>query len=206
MAAPGTRRAQREETGAALKRAAVVVFGRLGYLNAKITDITAEAGRAAGSFYSHFPDKGALLESLLGELLDAGDAMADDPRHSGDFTDREAVRYHVAGYWHFFRRHRAVVTALQQAATVDERFGARARELMEPDLHHLAEHLEQARAAGVRLPGEPLVVATLMRAAMTQFAQFWLAEGGVPGWTPTDDQAIDTITSFIHNGIGNPPD
>jgi hypothetical protein len=49
------------------------------------------------------------------------------------------------------------------------------------------------------------VVAALMRAAMVQFAQFWLGEGGVRGQQLTDDQAIDTITAFIHGGIGNPP-
>jgi hypothetical protein len=97
------------------------------------------------------------------------------------------------------------MTALQQAATVEERFADRARELMEPDLHHMAEHLEQARDAGVRLPGEPVVVAALMRAAMVQFAQFWVGEGGVRGQTLTDEQAIETITSFIYGGIGNPP-
>ena len=50
----GTRRARAAETEVALKEAAKRVFGRVGYLRAKITDITAEAGRAAGSFYSHF--------------------------------------------------------------------------------------------------------------------------------------------------------
>jgi AcrR family transcriptional regulator len=205
MATAGTRRAAREETELALKRAAVAVFGRVGYLNAKITDITAEAGRAAGSFYSHFPNKDALLEALLTDLLAESDQLVDDPAHSGDFTDRAAVRYHVAAYWAFYQRHFVVMTALQQAATVEERFADRARELMEPDLHHMAEHLEQARVAGVRLPGEPVVVAALMRAAMVQFAQFWLGEGGVRGQTLTDDQAIDTITSFIYGGIGNPP-
>jgi AcrR family transcriptional regulator len=198
-----TRRAQREETEQALKRAAVVVFGRAGYLNSKITDITAEAGRAAGSFYSHFPNKEALLEALLTDLLAQGDDMAEDPAHNTDFSDRAAVRGHVANYWWFYKQHAALMTALQQAATVDERFAERSRELLEPDLFHLAGHIEEARDNGARLPGEPVVVAALMRAAMAQFAQFWVGEGGVRGVVLSDDDAIDVITSFVHGGIGN---
>jgi AcrR family transcriptional regulator len=204
MATAGVRAAQRAETEAALKQAAVRVFGRVGYLNTKITDITAEAGRAAGSFYSHFPNKEALLEALLTDVLANGDELAADPAHSGDFTDRDAVRYHVAGYWDYFRRHRAVMVALQQAATVDERFSRRVREMLEPDLRHLAEHLEQARDGGAVLPGDPLVVATAMTALMAGFAQFWLVDGGYDRQID-DDEAVDTLTSFIFSGIGGTP-
>jgi AcrR family transcriptional regulator len=204
MATAGVRAAQRAETEAALKQAAARVFDRVGYLNAKITDITAEAGRAAGSFYSHFPNKEALLEALLADVLASGDQLAFDPAHSGDFTDREAVRYHVAGYWAFFRRNRAVMVALQQAATVDERFSRRMRTMLEPDLHHLAEHLEQARANGAVLPGDPLVVTTALTAVMSGFAQFWLVQGWA-GRDIDDDEAVDTLTSFIFSGIGGAP-
>ncbi|WP_214402269.1 TetR/AcrR family transcriptional regulator [Pseudonocardia lacus] len=204
MATAGVRRAQREETAAALKRAAVRVFDRVGYLNAKITDITAEAGRAAGSFYSHFPNKEALLEALLADVLASSDELAVDPAHSGDFTDRDAVRHHVAGYWAYFRRNRAVMVALQQAATVDERFSRRMSDMLEPDLHHLAEHLQQARAGGAVLPGDPLVVTTAMTALMSGFAHFWLVQGWA-GHEIDDDEAVDTLTSFIYSGIGGTP-
>jgi AcrR family transcriptional regulator len=203
MTGTGVRRAQRAETEAALKGAAVRVFERVGYLNAKITDITAEAGRAAGSFYTHFANKEALLEALLADLLAGGDDLAADPEHSSDFSVRAAVRYHVASYWRFFREHYAVMVALQQAATVDERFAQRMREMLVPDLRHLAEHLERARDAGVRLPGEPLLVAAVVRGAFTQLAQFLLIEGG-PGLDRevSDEEAIETVTSFVFAGIG----
>ena len=203
MATAGVRAAQRAETEAALKQAAVRVFGRIGYLNTKITDITAEAGRAAGSFYSHFPNKEALLEALLTDVLAGGDELAADPAHSGDFTDRDAVRYHVAGYWGFFRRNREVVLALQQAAIVDERFARRMHDLLDPDLRHIAEHLEQARAGGATLPGDPLATATAITAAMAGLAQSWLVQDG--RGPEDDDEAVDTLTSFIFSGIGGTP-
>ncbi|WP_041832060.1 TetR/AcrR family transcriptional regulator [Actinoplanes sp. N902-109] len=198
-----TRREQAAQTEADLKAAAVRAFGRLGYLNTKITDITAEAGRAAGSFYKHFPNKEALLEALLTDLLAAGDATTRAEGHSDDFSDRAAVRWHVALYWAFHRRNRVLMDALQQAATVDGGFAERLRQLTEPDMHHLAEHLVRAREAGVALPGDPLVLATAFTSLVSQFAAMWQS-GRAPhlGRELGDEEAIETLTSLIHAGIG----
>ena len=199
----GVRRQQAARTEADLKAAAVRVFGRLGYLNTKITDITAEAGRAAGSFYTHFPNKEALLEALLGDLLAQGDASARDERHGDDFSDRDAVRWHVSVYWSFYRRNRVVLDALRQAATVDAAFAERSRQLIEPDIHHLAEHLSRARDAGLQLPGDPVVLATTFTTLVPAFAAMWQSgEGPDLGRELTDEEAVETLTSFIHAGIG----
>ena len=195
----GVRRQQAAQTEAELKAAAVRVFARLGYLNAKITDITAEAGRATGSFYKHFTSKEALLEALLADLLAEGDDSAAADGHGDDFSDRAAVRWHVQAYWTFLRRNWTLVEALRQASIVDERFAARSQEMLEPDLHHIAAHLARARAAGLRLPGEPLVVAV----AFTQLlAGFSAAMQTGSGPDLSDDEAIETLTSFVFGAIG----
>jgi AcrR family transcriptional regulator len=199
----GARRAQAAETEAALKQAALRAFARLGYLNTKITDITAEAGRAAGSFYTHFANKEALLEALLADLLAEGDAAAELPGHGDDFRDRAAVRWHVAVYWNFARNQRTVLAALRQAAVVDETFARRVNELRRDDLEHLADHLRIAQQQGVRLPGDPDVVAVAIESVTSQFTERWLGTEGqerVPALS--DDEAIETLTSFIAGGIG----
>ncbi|MFI9102929.1 TetR/AcrR family transcriptional regulator [Streptomyces fildesensis] len=196
--AVGVRKQQAARTEAELKAAAVRAFERLGYLNTKITDITAEAGRAAGSFYTHFANKESLLEALLADLLAQADESVVTPGHGDDFRDRDVVRWHVAAYWDFYRRYRTTVVALQQAATVDESFARRSLEMMEPDLRHIADHLQN-----LDLPGDPLVVASMFSTLVSNCADLWLSGRGPQlGRELSDDEAIETLTSFLHAGIG----
>jgi AcrR family transcriptional regulator len=199
----GVRRQQAAQTEVELKAAAVRVFARLGYLNTKITDITTEAGRATGSFYKHFASKEALLEARLADLLAETDEDTLDSGHSDDFSDRAAVRWHVNQYWAFYRRHRTLMEALQQAAIVDQRFAERSQAMLEPDLHHMADHLTKARDAGLRLPGDPLVVASAITLMMASFAATWQAGAGPDLGRPLgDDEAIQTLTDLLYAAIG----
>jgi AcrR family transcriptional regulator len=196
----GVRKQQAAQTAAELKAAAIRVFERVGYLNAKITDITAEANRATGSFYKHFAGKEQLLEALLADLLAQGDANALAEAHSHDFRDRAAIRWHVALFWGFYQQHRTVMVALQQAATVDESFARRQQELLEPDLRHIAGHLDGL--AGV-LPGDPLVMATMFTHTLWGFATTWMSPNPPAlGRELSDQEAIETLTSFLHAGLG----
>jgi AcrR family transcriptional regulator len=207
MSAPaGRRAAQAAETEAALKAAARRVFAERGYLNTKITDITAAAGRAAGSFYNHFAGKDELLAALLTDMLD-DDTPATDPRHNPDFSDRDAVRWHVAAYWRFYRRHLPEMVALREAAIVNPAFGRRLREIVAADNAHMLDHLALVQAAGIPLPGEPRLVVSAMHSLLDQFAYTWIVGGG-DGSRPAvdDDEAIDTLTDLLHRGIaGTPP-
>jgi AcrR family transcriptional regulator len=208
MSAPaGRRAAQAAETEAALKEAARRVFAERGYLNTKITDITAAAGRAAGSFYNHFASKDELLAALLTDMLDDDDAAATDPRHDPDLSQRAAVRWHVAAFWHFYRRHLPEMVALREAATVSPEFGRRLREIVSADNAHMIDHLALVRAAGIPLPGEPHLVVSAMHSLLDQFAYTWIVGGGDGSRPPVDDdEAIDTLTDLLHRGIaGTPP-
>ncbi|GAB2852945.1 TetR/AcrR family transcriptional regulator [Actinocorallia aurea] len=197
----GVRKLRAAQTEAALKEAAVRVFDRVGYLNAKITDITAEAGRSAGSFYSHFADKEQLLEALLQDLMDHGDEeVAADAAHSPDFTSRDAVRWHVAQSWALGEEQAPVFAALRQAALVDERFARRLTELMSPVVADLAGHFAYVAAAGRTLPGPPEDVARAMMALVTEYHATWLTQ---PARTRLPaDAAIDLVTNLIFTGIG----
>ena len=189
MAGTGVRKQRAAQTEAELKAAAVRVFARVGYLNAKITDITAEAGRATGSFYQHFASKEKLLEALLADLLALGDDSALAAGHSDDFSDRAAIRWHIEQFWTVYRRHRTVMEALRQAAIVDAQFDQRQREMTRPDVVHLARHMERAAPEG-----DPAVLASIFSLLVSTFAATWIDK--IP-----DDEAIETLTTFVYGGI-----
>jgi AcrR family transcriptional regulator len=169
-------------------------------LNTKITDITAEAGRAAGSFYNHFSSKEELLKALLADMLEASDAavLATDSSHSSDFSDPAAVRWHVAAYWRFAREHLVELTAIRQAALVNEEFAASLDEMMAADAAHLLGHFEYVRAAGRTLPASPRLVMMIISSLLDGFVQRWETAGG---HDETDDEVIDALATFIHRGL-----
>jgi len=193
-------------TEAALKDAARLVFARKGYLNTKITDITAEAGRAAGSFYNHFTSKEELLKGLLADMLAESDRDALDAEHNGDFTDRAAVRWHVAAYWRFYTRHAVELTALRQAALVNAEFGAQIQELTNRDISHIRDHLDPVIAAGRTLPGQPDVVLAMFAGLLDGFGSHWQMSGGRLGERRVgEDEAIDALTDFIYRALNGQP-
>lgn len=187
---------QAVETRAALIEAAKRLFADRGYLNTKITDITAEAGRAAGSFYRHFASKEELLKALLAELATASDSFAAAEGHTSDFTDPDAIRYHVTAYWRVHREHAATMLALRQAALVNEDFARTLEQFRRAQLEDLADHLAHVR----NLPASVETTLTLMSAMLEAPAQLLpeLAE----------DEAVEVATRFLYralNGKDYPP-
>ncbi|MFF0527261.1 TetR/AcrR family transcriptional regulator [Nocardia amikacinitolerans] len=192
-----SRKERSAETEQALKAAALRVFAERGYLNTKITDITAAAGRAAGSFYNHFASKEDLLTALLRDMADAGDARAVAEGHDPDFRRPEAVRYHVEGYWRFAREHVAVLRSVEQAALVDAEFGRSAAQFAKDQRSDIADHLDGFAAAGLRLPSTPDASLAMMF-LLTQALLGAVEDGNVE---LNDDEAVEGLTRFIYRGL-----
>ncbi|MEV6276569.1 TetR/AcrR family transcriptional regulator [Nocardia sp. NPDC051832] len=192
-----SRQEKAAETQQALKAAATRVFAERGYLNTKITDITAAAGRAAGSFYNHFASKEELLQALLQDLADAGDERAESADHNPDFSDPEAVRYHVAGYWTFARAHAPVLRAVNQAAIVNDDFARMIGQFAVQQRADIADHVAGFPAKGLRLPSTPDATLAMMFLLVQSLLQA-VEEGTVE---LTDQQAIEGLTRFVYRGI-----
>ena len=203
--AGGSRRARAAQTEIALKEAGRRVFARSGYLDAKITDITAEAGRSVGSFYKHFAGKDELLQALLADwTAQAGPELAGHPSGS-DLSEERALRARVAAYWHTYRAHLPEIRALGQAAQVSPAFAEQLAQMRHAGLDTMREHLERLRADGFGLPGDPAVLASAFNALLEGFCAIWIAGGGEPiGRTLSDDEAISTLTGLLAHGLTGP--
>jgi AcrR family transcriptional regulator len=196
------RKEKAAETEAALKTAARRVFARKGYLNTKITDITAEAGRAAGSFYNHFASKEELLESLLADIAASSDESALTEGHLSDFSDPAAVRWHVAQYWDFYKEHASTMQALRQASMVNDAFARTLASFGATQGADLNGHLAHVTAAGMRLPASTELSIAMMYQLVDSFAQMWLLAPVPAGWTPpSDEEAIEALTRFVYRGF-----
>ena len=116
---PTTERGLR--TRAALIAAARKVFERMGYLDARLTDITRAAKCSAGTFYTYFSSKeeifAAVLEVAQEDMLHPGMphvATEDDPAAIIEASNR--------AYLQAYQRNAKLMGLLEQVANVDPEF------------------------------------------------------------------------------------
>ena len=167
----GVRKIRAAETEAALKEAARRLFADRGYLNTKITDITAAAGRATGSFYEHFASKEDLLRVLLADMHEQAGSQFDSAEHSPhDLTDPGQLRDHLAVAWSVMRANRSVMSALFESAMAAGPASGALWERLTEDTVMFREHLEYLRARGHQLPGDPTLIAVAMGGMLSMLA------------------------------------
>jgi AcrR family transcriptional regulator len=174
----GVRKVRAAETEAALKEAARRLFADRGYLNTKITDITAAAGRATGSFYEHFASKEDLLRVLLADMHEQAGSQFDSAEHPPhDLTDPGQLRDHLAVAWNVMRGNRSVMSALFESATAAGPASGALWERLAEDTVMFREHLEYLRGRGRQLPGDPTLIAAAMGGMLSMLAYALLPLG-----------------------------
>jgi len=218
----GVRKIRAAETEAALKEAARRLFADRGYLNTKITDITAAAGRATGSFYEHFAGKEDLLRALLTDMHEQAGGQFDSVEHPPhDLTDPGQLRDHLAVAWSVMRANRSVMSALFESAVAAGPASGALWERLAEDTVVLREHLEYLRGRGHQLPGDPTLIAAAMGGMLSMLAYALLPlepehpepEHQEPDRPQTarprpsygEPDVIDSVTRLLLYGLAGPP-
>ncbi|PJE94524.1 TetR family transcriptional regulator [Streptomyces carminius] len=202
QASTASRKVRAAQTRAALLDAARGLFNDRGYLNTKITDITAAAGRSTGSFYEHFAGKDELLQALLAEMEDAIDERMVGLEHprDHDLTDRDQLRDHLGVAWTVMRQNRPVTLALFQAMVADDPGAGRAWRDLREQTGTIREHLEYLVERGHQLPGDPEFIAAAIGAMLVTLNYAVLTPPG----GEDDQRVVDTLTDLLLHGLAGP--
>ena len=186
---------------AALLAAARKLFQTKGYANTKIADISREAGKALGSFYTYFPNKEAVLEQFADDFT----TEIDERLTELDLTSPEpynVIRELCAVYWSSCQSHSAELAAIFQASMLDERFARRWREIRSDARQHIAAGIRAVAQAGIAQNPNPEATASALGSMMDYFCYVWLIEGGETDRPSLpDDVAIETMARVFYRTV-----
>jgi AcrR family transcriptional regulator len=184
------------ETDEAFRSAARAVFARDGYLNAKISDIAAEAGRSVASFYNYYDTKADLLIALAEEFHAEATEMAVLP-YRGGLSRQDALREAVAGFWRTYAKRRGELIGVFQAAMLEDEFRDRWLDIRAEAIARIAAEIALAQDAGYCPGTDPVLTASALSAMLEHFCYIWLGQGGERVDVQFDDErAMDALATI----------
>jgi AcrR family transcriptional regulator len=172
------RTARGARTRAALIAAARTVFERDGYLNARLTDITAEARCSTGSFYTYFTNKQEVFAAVLEEAQE--EMLHPHVREVLDTEDPVAVIEAAnRAYLESYERNAALMRLLEQVATIDDDVREFRRRRADLFAQRNARSIRDLQARGLADPTLDPVVASRALSSMvsrTAYAAYVLGD------------------------------
>jgi len=204
QAPAGARTPRGEATQATLVRAAKKIFERDGFLDARITDITAAAGTATGSFYKYFSSKEeifhAVVEALEGEGLHALSlellSLAHDDL-AGDVTE------HLRRYLTAYQRNAKVMRVIEEVTNISDEFRRDRTARAQPYISGNVAAIRALQAAGRADPEiDPLIAGRTLAVMISRaaYVTFVLEEEGAA----SIDGLAATLTRLWLNALRIP--
>ncbi|HEY9034763.1 MAG TPA: TetR/AcrR family transcriptional regulator [Pseudomonadales bacterium] len=201
--------AKGEQARRKLKKAALVVLERVGYHKMRITDVTAEAGVAAGLFYHYFKDLKSLTVEVLGDFVagsrDLEAIEKDVPR--GDWYGR--IYAHNLFIVRSYAKHPGVMRCLFQLADEDEDFSRLIRANFVEQLMWLVRQMPRLFPEAALTPQQALlVVYTLAASGEVLLRDYYISRDPVLTAEPLDTgQLAELLSVVFYRGLflANPP-
>lgn len=204
--APVPRSAKGARTRARLLDAAREVFERVGFLEARVSDIVEAAGLSHGSFYHYFDSK----EQVFREVAETLEAQLTAPPEDEDDAGEEDVAAPDSEYGRilaanrlYLERYRAnarIMGVIEEVSRYDDHVNqARMRRQK-----HFADRAERAirrlQAAGEADPAvDPGIAALALGSMVARTAELWLVEG----WGDYDlDVVAEQVTRLWAGALG----
>ena len=166
---------KRQSTEAALMAAARRVFADKGYLNAKISDITAAAGRSTGSFYNYYDTKQQLLQALL-EQFPAQIVERTRDKLTDDWSAN--IEAAVRAYVETFRDYLPEMIGVFHLSMTDQAAAAWWRAQRAEGIRSVLIVIGAVEQAGVVVDLDHTTFASAMVSMLESYCWTWLAAGG----------------------------
>lgn len=193
---PKTRKGR--ETRETLKQAAREVFGAKGFMNARVTDMTAEAGMSNGAFYRYFSDKRDILITLLDDLFDAMATFARASWEPGDPS--RSVQLTTVEYLHLYRRnadlYRVLIEASQTEREIEERWNRARADFFRRIARSMRRGQDQGR---VRQEIDPDTAAALLGGMTEHYAYLAFVLQRVPA--PDLEALTEQLVAIWSHGV-----
>jgi len=154
----------------ALVAAARVVFERDGYLDARLADISAEAGVASGSLYTYFEGKEEIFQAVAEQVTEEmvhphlrARTGVTDPRELIDLANREYLRA--------YKKNAKLMGLFEQVSHIDEEFRAVRIERANAFVQRNARMIRTLQDAGSADPElDPLLTAHALSGMVSRMA------------------------------------
>jgi AcrR family transcriptional regulator len=187
------------ETRARLVAAAKRVFEEVGFLDARISDISGRAGLSHGSFYHYFDSK----EQVFREVAAAQERRLSAPHLSGEPTPdshRERIRGANRRYLERYRDEARLMGIIEQVSRYDDQVRLERASTQKQFADRAERSIRRMQGEGVADPSiDPAIAAMALGAMVARFAELWL----VQGYAEYDfDEAVEQLTSLCCNAVG----
>jgi AcrR family transcriptional regulator len=198
---PATERGLR--TRAALVAAARKVFERLGYLDARLLDITQAAKCSAGTFYTYFSSKeevfAAVLEVAQEDMLHPG-----MPHVASDDDPSAVIEASNRAYLKAYKRNSKLMGLLEQVANIDPEFRELRTSRSNAFVRRNARSIAKLQAKGQADPDlDPLLASRALSSMMSRLAFGHFVTGEDRDDTPvvTEEDLVQIVTRLWVNAL-----
>jgi AcrR family transcriptional regulator len=198
VATPTTTKGRR--TRGKVLEAARRVFGRDGYVDARMQDVAREAGLSTGGLYRYFENKTDVFTALIADLHERLYEASGHTTHSLEEDALAALSEANRGYIQLYAENRDVMRVFMEAAVVDERFRKILWRMRERHVRRFAKAFRSAYGVD-QVAGVPVEIATeTVVCLVEQCCYVWFARGGARPRINVDE-AVTAVTNAWYAAV-----
>ena len=150
-----------------------MVFERVGYIDARVTDIVHEAGMAHGSFYTYFPSKLEVFQEVLRQM---GQSMREAVAHAAEDVPGDTLMNLERANHRYLVHHRAhakLMALMEQVATIDPQIAAFRLDARQRHVERVAKTISRLQERGLAEQDvDPRTTAGALVAMLSSYA-YW---------------------------------